>query len=355
MATIQERVDSQGRKTYRVQVRLKGAPPETMTFPRKTDARKWAQSTEAAIREGRHTPSTEARKRTLGEAVDRYIRDVLPAKRPNTIVSQEAQLKWWKAKIGALPLAGVTPAVIVQARDDLAASRNRQDKKFSPSTVTRYLAILSHLFSVAMREWQWVESNPCMRVTKPKEPRGRVRKLSNEERTKLLSACRESSHPDLYLAVLVALSTGGRRSEILGLRWPDVDLQRGAVTFTDTKNGDIRTVGIAGEALALLKERARIRRIDTDRVFLHTDIRTPWEKAVEAAGVKDFHFHDLRHTCASYLAESGASLAELAAVLGHRSLQMVQRYTHIGRQHTEEVMAKMHAKFLDAESEAGHG
>ncbi len=356
MATIRERLDSEGKKTYHVQVRLKGTPPETMTFDKLTAARKWAQSTEAAIREGRHQPRSEARRHTLGEAVDRYARDVLPQKQPNTVVSQAAQLEWWKKRLGTLPLSDVTPSVIVQARDDLAASTNRQKKKMSPSTVTRYLAVLSHLFSVAVKEWQWIETNPCRRVTKMKEPRGRIRCLSDAERGKLLAACRESSHPDLYVIVLLALGTGGRKGEIVGLRWPDVDLDGGAVTFTDTKNGDVRSVPITGEALEMLRERSRIHRLDTDRVFPDPDFRTAWDKAIEAAKIKDFHFHDLRHTAASYLAMSGAMAPEIAAVLGHRTLAMVKRYSHIGKQHTAGVLTRMHEKFLNGpEGEVKHG
>ena len=356
MANIQERIDSEGRKSYRVQIRLKGSPPETATFPKLTAAKKWAQSTEAAIREGRYVSRSESKKHTLGEAVDRYVRDVLPQKRPNTIPSQEAQLKWWKNTLGALPLADVTAPVIVKARDDMAASLNHNGKKFSPATITRYLAVLSHLFSVALREWQWIESNPCLRVTKPKEPRGRVRYLSNKERAKLLDACKESTHPDLHVLVLLALATGGRRGEILGLRWPDVDMRRGSVTFVQTKNGDVRTVPVTGDALAMLRERARIRRIDTDQVFPDPDFRVAWETAIETAKIEDFHFHDLRHTCASYLAMSGASIAELAAVLGHRSLSMVQRYAHLSEQHTATILTKMHSKYLNgSEGEADHG
>jgi integrase len=353
MATIQTRTDSAGKKSFRVMVRLKGAPPETATFTKLTKAKEWAASKESAIREGRHFKTVEGKRRTVADAITRYRENVLPRKKQSSRHSQRRQFEWWGEQLGAYCLADVTPAMIAECRDRLL---NDPEHRKSSATAVRYMAALSHMFSVAVKEWGWLESNPCQRVQKPKEPRGRVRYLSDDERGRLLAVCRESEHPDLYLVVLLALGTGGRRSEILGLRWPDVDLQRGAVTFTDTKNGDIRTVPVVGESLALLKERSRIHRLDTNKVFLGTDPRVAWEAAVKAARLEDFTFHSLRHTAASYLAMSGASVAELAAVLGHRTLAMVQRYSHLSEQHTAGVMTRMHEKFLNGqESEADHG
>jgi integrase len=353
MATIQTRLDSDGKKSYRVMVRLKGAPPETATFTKLTKAREWAASKESAIREGRHFKTTEGKRRTLSEAITRYRDNVLPRKRQASRHSQRAQFEWWDSHLGAYHLADVTPAMIAECRDRLL---NDPEKPRSEATTVRYMAALSHLFSVAVREWGWCEDNPCKRVTKPAEPRGRVRYLFDAERAKLLTACRESDHPDLYLVVLLALSTGGRRSEILGLRWPEVNLQDETVTFLDTKNNDRRTVSVDPAALAILKDRSRIRHLHTDKVLTGPDPRAAWESAVKAAGIDDFHFHDLRHSAASYLAMSGATAPEIAAVLGHRTLAMVKRYSHIGKQHTQGVMRRMHEKFLtDAESEAEHG
>lgn len=105
MASIQERRSKDGKTTFRVQVRLKGHPQETATFERKTDAKKWAQQTEAAIREGRYFKTTEAKRHTFGEMVDRYIRDVLPKKNQSSQHSQKSQLHWWKNQLGEYTLA----------------------------------------------------------------------------------------------------------------------------------------------------------------------------------------------------------------------------------------------------------
>ena len=115
MATITERTDSTGAKSYKVEVRLKGHPAQRATFERKTDARKWASATESAIREGRHFGTTEAKRHTLSDLVDRYAREVLPAKKD--AINQGRQLNWWKDEIGAYVLADVTPSLIAQSRD----------------------------------------------------------------------------------------------------------------------------------------------------------------------------------------------------------------------------------------------
>jgi len=343
MAAIESRTNAAGKTTYRVKVRLKGHPTQTASFPRKTDAKRWAQDTESAIREGRHFKTTEAKKHTLAELVERYSRDVLPAKKDGK--HQAAQLAWWRQELGALALADCTPARIAEARDKLSAERG-------PATVNRYLAALSHAFTLAVKEWGWLEFNPLQRVSKPKEPRGRVRFLSDDERGRLLEACKQSANPDLFPAVVLALSTGARQAEIMGLEWKRIDLARGVAVLDDTKNGERRALPLAGLALELLKERAKVRRIDTPLLFpgrnpsKPVELRKAWLAALAAAGVEDFRWHDLRHSAASYLAMNGASLAEIAEVLGHKTLSMVKRYSHLSDSHTAGVVASMNAKIF---------
>ena len=364
MATIQARTTAAGKTTYRVMIRLRGYPPQTATFERKTDARRWVQQTESAIREGRHFKSSEAKRRTLVELVDRYVRDVLPQKRPTTQAAQRYQFDWWKEQIGHLALADITPALIADYRDRLSNTKSHRGTKMSPAYVNRHLAALSHAFTVAVKEWGWTDENPLLKVTKPKEPRGRVRFLSDDapgpdgtlfpgERTRLLEACKASKSLDLYPAVVLALSTGARAQEILGLRWGQIDFHRRVAVLHETKNGERRVLPLAGRALDLLRERARVRRLDTDLVFPGrtnprnpVDLRTPFETALKVAEIEDFRWHDLRHSCASYLAMNGASLAEIAEVLGHKTLAMVKRYAHLSEAHTASVVERMAARFL---------
>jgi integrase len=349
MASIRKRTNKDGSVSYRVDVRLKGFPPQRATFPRLTDAKKWAKQTEAAIEEGRYFRTTEARKHTLAAAITRYKESVLPAKKDGK--KQEAQLDWWSGEIGPYTLADVTPALLGETRDKLAQDRG-------PATVVRYMAALSHLFTVAVNEWGWLENNPMRKVSKPKEPRGRVRFLSDDERSRLLEACRQSNNPHLHPIVVLALSTGMRQGEILNVRWPDVDLNSGRIILHETKNGERRVVPLLGHALDLLKAKdmarrdAKVRRIDTDLLFPGRNpqkpvfIRAPWLEAVKAAGVEDLKFHDLRHSAASYMLMSGASLGEIAELLGHKTLQMVKRYSHLSESHAAGVVARMNERIF---------
>ena len=356
MASIEKRITREGKSSYRVKIRLKGQPTESASFERLTDAKKWAASTESAIRENRHFKTSASKRHTLAELIDRYVREVLPAK-PKSRVNQTALLKWWKAEIGSFALSDVSPALIAEYRDKLAAGKTKRGTQRNPATVVRYLAALSVCFTHAVKEWGWIDDTPMRKVTKPKESRGRVRFLSDDERARLLKACKESSNPYLYPAVVLAVSTGMRSGEIMGLTWDVVDLNRGRAILHETKNGERRAVAVTGHALEVLKEMGKVRRIDVNLLFPSKakatqkqqkplDLRAPWLAALMKADIQDFKFHDLRHSAASYLAMNGASLAEIAEVLGHKTLQMVKRYAHLSEGHTARVVESMNQKIF---------
>lgn len=353
MANIEKRVSKDGKTSYRVKIRLKGFPSQSATFERLTDARKWIQQTETAIREGRHFKTIEAKRHTLSELIDRYCRDVLPAN-PKGVAKQTALLQRWKTEIGDHALIDVTPSLIAECRDKLAREITLRGKPRSPATVNRYMAALSVAFTAAVREWGWIEDSPMRKVTKPKESRGRVRFLSDDERVRLLKLCKESSSPYLYPVVVLALSTGMRQGEIMNLTWDTVDLNQGRAILHETKNGERRAVAITGHALEMLKELKKVPRIDSNFLFptkkntsqKPIDLRAPWEAVIKKAELQDFKFHDLRHSTASYLAMNGASLAEIAEVLGHKTLQMVKRYAHLSEGHTARVVASMNDKIF---------
>ncbi len=348
MASIEKRTTQDG-ITYRVKIRLKGYPVQTASFDRLTDAKKWEASTESAIREGRHFKTVEAKKHTFAEMLDRYIKDVLPTK-PKQAQKQTQQLEWWKSEIGSFLLSDITPALIVECRDRLSSGITRRGTQRSPATVVRYMAALSHAFTIAVNEWQWLEDSPIKKVKKPTESRGRVRFLNDAERARLLNACQESSNEWLYMCVILALSTGMRQGELMGLKWSDVNLKDGFVILHETKNGERRRVPLVGHGLTLLVEHSKIRRLDTELLFpgknpeKPIDLRRPFNDALKLAEITDFHWHDLRHCTASYLAMNGASLAEIAEVLGHKTLQMVKRYAHLSDGHVSSVVESMNEK-----------
>jgi len=170
-------------------------------------------------------------------------------------------------------------------------------------------------------------------ISKLSEPRGHVRFLDDEEREQLLEACKVSTNPQLHtLVVLALISTGARHGELINLRWSEVDWHRRVITLHDTKNKERRLLPLAHYALQLMEAQSKIRNIASDLVFPSSsdpikpwDSRSSWLSALKKANIQDFRFHDLRHSCASYLAMNGASLAEIAEVLGHKTLQMVKR------------------------------
>ena len=353
LATITKRLTKDNKPYYTAQVRLKGYPPQTQSFNRLTDAKKWVQDTESAIREGRHFRTAEAKKHSLAELIDRYIKDVLPNKTIKLAGTQKQQLTWWRDKIGSYLLADVTPALIVQCRDELSNNVNFKGKQNTPATVVRYMAALSHAFTIAVNEWQWVDDTPMRKVKKPTESRGRVRFLDDTERERLLTACKESPNTQLYICVVLALSTGMRQGELMNLTWKDVDLNEGYCILHETKNGERRRVTLSGYALDLLKEHGKLRHIGTPLLFPSErisskpiDLKKAFATAMRIADVNEFHWHDLRHSTASYLAMNGASLAEIAEVLGHKTLSMVKRYSHLSDSHVSNVVASMNEKIF---------
>ncbi len=349
MPTIEKRRAPNGAVTYRAKIRLKGSPNVCASFARKTDATKWGHSTEAAMREGRYFKASSAKRCTLAETIDRYSREILPRK-PRTAKSQVRQLAWWRSELGHLFLADVTASGISEARAKLLIPSVGGKPARGFATVNRYMAALSHVLTIAVREWDLLEANAAHRLSKLKEPRGRDRFLSEGECERLLSACRKSSNPDLHAVVLLAMSTGMRRGEILSLRFDQVDCVSGMIYLYDTKNGERRGVPLTGPALALLGERSKAQARTTALVFAGKtgvtpfDIRKPWYQVLKDACLTDIRFHDLRHTAASLLAKGGASLPVIGAVLGHKSAVMTKRYAHFADTHLRDVVAAMNER-----------
>jgi len=195
---------------------------------------------------------------------------------------------------------------------------------------------LSRLFALAVKELRVMDSNPCGNVRKPAASQWRVRFLSDDERVALLAACKASDSKDLYAFVLFCLTTGCRKGEASALLWSNVNLARRWSVFPTTKNGDARGVPLTPAVADLLRQRAR----DDARVF-PVDITKAWHTAVAAAGLADFRFHDLRHTCGSALTMNGANAIEVATLLGHKTLDMVKRYSHLSNAHTSSLVDRV--------------
>lgn len=352
MAYFEKRTTSDGKAAFRVRVRLKGYPEQTATFERKTDAKRWAQTTEAAIREGRHFKVPETRMKTVSDMLERYIKEILP-QNPRSARSQLQQLEWWKTDIGGSLLSDLTQPLLAEKRDQLARGLTPRGKPRTPATVNRYLAALSHACTIAVKEWQWMSDNPVLKVRKLKEPRGRSRYLNEDERKRLLEAAKQSDHAMLYPVVMLGLATGMRKSEIMKLTWDRVNLELGRVTLEKTKNDEPRSIRLAPPAMEAVLAHRRTRALNTPLLFPSeelpnqpVELKKHWYTALEVGAIEDFHFHDLRHSTGSYLAMSGATLLEIAEVLGHKTLSMVKRYAHLSAAHSAEVVDRMAIKFL---------
>lgn len=354
MANIETRVNADGNTSYRVKVRIKGFPAQSATFSRKTDAKEWAKQTEIAIKEGKYFKTAEAKKHTVKELIERYL-EYVERRNAKRHVWLKRYLDWWQNEIGMYLLSDVSKTLIVEKRDKLLASEGRNVERLAPATVNRYMTAISHAFTIAVNEWEWLDEHPMRKIAKLPEPRGRVRFLSDDERTRLLEACQQvrGENNALYLLVVLALSTGARHGELINLRWKDVDLKRKVIVLHDTKNKERRVLPLAHHALELITAHHEKRDKATELVFpaprnpkQSWASRPAWLTALKKAKIEDFRFHDLRHSAASNLAMNGASLAEIAEVLGHKTLAMVKRYAHLSEAHTAKVVERMNRKIF---------
>jgi integrase len=303
------------------------------------------------------TPQYLHKRRTLADLIDRYI-DKHENRKIKNFSNTRFHLLRWKSALGHIKLAELQPSDIAEERDNLLSENTRNKTKRSNATVVRYLASLSHAFNTAKNEWGWLNENPVAKVKKPKQSNGRVRFLSNEELTRLLQACKESESKLLYPVVVIAISTGMRAGNIMNLRWRDIDTERGIIRLEKTKNGESNCIPLTGLASKLILGLKGSEHIAEGFVFPSRlpdkpiSIRKAWYNALARAKIRNFRFHDLRHCTASYLAMNGASLIEIAAVLGHKTIQMAKRYSHLSTPHTFNVVNNMTAKiFAGVENE----
>lgn len=352
MATIQKRPQKNGTIRYRVMIRQSdGFPPVSKTFPTKQEAKDWSKQEEARRRQG-YGPSDQMKgKQTLADLIDRYTTVILPTK-PKDARNMKRHLEWWRDKIGKYGVAKISPDLIAQCRQELAEGTTSKKTKRSPATVNRYLASLSTVMTYGVRECGWIIDNPCLRVAKFNESKGRDRIVSRDEFPRLLEECKNSRNEHLLPIVLLAITTGMRRGEIVGLTWDCIDLDRQIINLKETKNGRPRTVSIVGQSLNLLRSHYSKRNHDTPFVFPakkrfgKISIRKAWDEAVKRAGIKNLRLHDLRHTFCTYASESGASNMELATAMGHQTLQMLQRYTHMNASITTRLSVAVHNRLL---------
>jgi integrase len=310
-----------GSHRYRVRIRISGHKPISKNFKTLSHAKQWKRVAEGQIEKGLYVSFSKADQYTVVQAINRYRKEILPHKiKDGHNVARH--LDRWEKEIGHLKLSKLSPPSIAEVRDRMLEENTHSGKRRITSTVSRYLASLSHILTTAVGEWQWINENPCLKVQKPKSLPGRTRYLSRDEIIILAAECKRSKNQALYLIFLFALITGARKSEILNIKGKDVDLKNRLLFVFDTKNGDNRTLPISDQILELLRNKF----LERDAYLFPSPtnpnqpicIRSAWEAAVARAGLEDFRFHDVRHTTASYLTMNGTSTREVADVLGHK-------------------------------------
>jgi len=281
---------------------------------------------EGEIIAGRHFPTSKP-KYTLAELLDRYVQEIMPQKTPETQRSHRAAVGFWQKRLGHKLLSDISKADIVALRDELG-------KISAPATTQKYLTILSHALNTAIREYGWIDHNIVTTVSRPPLPQGRVRYLSDDERTRLLRECKKSQNHYLYALVILALATGLRRGSLFDLTTDRVDVNKGIIYLENTKNGSRLALPLVGEALTL----ARNLCAETGNGYLFPrgsgdpwcHYRKAWELAVKRAHVDNCHFHDLRHTAASYMVQAGIPLYVVGTILTHKNpALMTARYAHL--------------------------
>lgn len=332
MATIRKRGEFQ----WEAQVRRKGFPPQSRTFNTRSDADLWASTTESEMGRGVFIDRSDAERNTIGEIIDRFTSEFAPHHYKPREDGKEAwryQCGHLKSALGKFSLAALDQKLVAQYRD-------KRLSVVGDSTVRKELFMLSKILKFAEIECAIVlpRGNPVEKIRKPSESKSRDRLLSDEEWRMLGVECRKSRNIYLWPAVQLAVETGMRQGELLGLTWINIDKKRSIAFLKDTKNGDDRAVPLSPNALVVLDVLTvsiRGKVIPVERMTLFH----AFQAACRRAGIEDFTWHDLRHLALTRLAERGdMTVLELAAVSGHKTLQMLKRYTHL---QAEKLAAKL--------------
>ena len=355
MASIYKRKDKKGKTIgWRAVVRMKGYPTICKQHDRQEEAEDWAADVEREIKQGRFNVNLYKSQHTFIELLERYRNDGA-LEHIRSLDDVIRHLEYWKSRLGDFALLHLTTELLGKERRLLADTPINTEAKRTSATVNRYFSSLSAVLSHAVR-LKWINENPCFGLSKLKESSGRDRVLTHDEIFRLLPACRQSKSPYLYCIVLMSLTTGARQGEMLNLEWRYVDFDNRLAYFKETKNGRPRSVALADSVIEELKELYKKRDSKKSLVFAsktafgQVDIKKAWKEALKRANIDDCRAHDMRHTFCTLAAQQGASNLELATAMGHRTLSMLQRYTHLDAQVTKKFSKTISEQILQGVS-----
>ena len=351
MASVYKRKNNDGTTCWRAVVRIKGHPSVSNHFERKQEADDWAADIERQIRLGQYRFDRYGVTNTLSNLADRYLHDGA-LEHHRSAKDMVRHINYWKTRLGAFALVHITSELIGKERQLLQDTPKSKGPKLTPATVNRYLSTLSALFSYATQQLRWINDSPCANLMKLKESSGRDRVLTDDEIARLLSSSQQSRSPYLYCIVLISLTTGARQGEILNLEWRDIDFTNNLACLKETKNGRPRSIFLSDPVVEELRKLHASRNpakplvFASQKTFGHIDIKKAWRTALVRAGIMNCHAHDMRHTFATLAASQGASNLELATAMGHRTLEMLQRYTHLDVQVTKKFSKQISERIL---------
>lgn len=314
-------------------VRLRGYPSQSRTFPTKTEASTWANAVETDMRRGRFVSATEAERTNFADLAKAFREEFAPFHYRKRMDGKEAwrfQLARLEEFFGDFSLAAIDQKLVAKFRDQRLMGMGSR-KAVGDSTVRKEIFMLSKVlgFAETERGITLPRGNPTDKIRKPAEGGSRDRRLTTDEWKRLEVQLRKSRSPFLWPAVQLALETAMRQGELLALRWENIDRERGLAFLPETKNGEARAAPLSSRARDVLKALPRaisgavfpVERLTIYHAFVATCKR---------AEIENFTFHDLRHEALSRLAERGDfSVLELAEISGHKTLQMLKRYTHL--------------------------
>lgn len=320
MATIRKL-----RGRWQAQVRRRGMKPRAKSFDSKADAEKWARDLETQVDRFGVAPDTKILENTtLGALLERYQREITPSKRGAV---QEGQ------RIDVLRRHDLSHRTLIGlSQQDVATFRDERLRSVAPSTAVREMAILSHVLEVAMRDWGMpLAKNVVKLVRRPVIRNERSRRLTGDEEQRLLDGCDGGKISFFRTLIIVAIETGMRRGEILGLRWSDISHNRRVITLMMTKNGSGREVPLSQRAFDALTEWKARAGVDELLVFPMAagSLEQVWRRLLKRVEIKGLRFHDLRHEGVSRLFERGLNMIEVSSISGHKELRMLKRYTHL--------------------------
>ena len=314
MATFRKRNNG-----WQARIQRKGYPDLAKTFKTHTEAVNWAKEIEYQIYKGLFHLPIQTKEATLAELLIKYQQEITPLKKSIKPELYRIQA-WLKSPYADRYVSNLRSSDFSEWRD----LRIKQGK--AGNTVKLELALISHLYFIARAEWGFEDlDNPIRHIRKPKLARGRTRRATDEE-IRLIIENTDSS--DLPFIVKLALETGMRRGEIASIRWSDINFEGRFIQLLDTKNGEDRKVPLSSRTISIIKS-IPIRKDGMLFGMTAHAISYAFIRAKRRVGLEDLHFHDLRHEAISRMFEKSLNVMEVGAISGHKTLQMLKRYTHL--------------------------